>query len=82
MNEKQEYDYSKLKGRIVAEEMNNSIFAKMIGISPTTLYNIFNNKSYFKQYQIERAKEVLHLTDEEITPIFFTLKVKKNLTEI
>lgn len=75
-----EYDYSRLKGRIVQEGLNNKIFANLIGISSQTLYNIFNNKTYFSQKQISKSKKILNLEDEEIYPLFFTIKVKKNFT--
>lgn len=78
MEEKIKYDYSKLKGRIVENGLNNKKFAKAIGVSVAGLYNIFAGKSYFAQDKIDIAKEVLGIKDEEVVGFFFTKQVKKN----
>lgn len=70
-----EYDYSKLRGRIV--EMFGSIreFAKALGISETATYNYLNNKTMFNQRSIEKWCGLLMIPFSEATPYFFTKKV-------
>lgn len=70
------YDYSKLKGKIAENNLNNKKFAELIGMSITGLYNILSGKSYFNQVKIEKAKEILNIRDDEVYPTFFKQKVK------
>lgn len=78
-----EYDYSKLRGRIIEKLGNCKKFADALGISDTALYNKLNNKTPFNQDEIVIAisPEVLDIDKTEVCNYFFTQKVGKNQTE-
>ena len=75
------FDYSKLKGKIVEVLGNQSNYAKAIGLSETSITNKLNNSVYFTQGEIVTSAEVLHISLEEISNYFFTLKVEKTKQE-
>lgn len=70
------YDYAKLNGKIVEICGTQAVFAKQMGLSERTISQKLNNKIAFKQPEIQKALEVLHLSNEEIQSYFFTLKVQ------
>ena len=76
----QEYDYSKLKGRIRECFSTQSEFAQELGISDTTLSNKLNNKTVFDQDEIKKSISVFKLNPMEAIEYFFTLKVDKKST--
>lgn len=65
------YDYSKLRGRVV--EMCGTLgeFAKRMGLSDRAISLKLNGKSAWTQKNIDKALEVLHLTEKDIRPYFF-----------
>ena len=72
------YNYSKLNGRIVEICGSSKEFAKKMGLSERTISLKLNNNVPFKQTDIEKAKEVLNLCDNDIQSYFFTKTVQTN----
>ena len=74
---KRNYDYSKLRGRIIEKLGNLKNYAELLGISDTALSNKLSNKVPFNQDEILRSmeKEVLDIESVEVTHYFFTQKV-------
>lgn len=71
------FDYNKLRGRIVELFGNQGEFAKAMDWSERTLSLKMNGKVAWKQTDIVKAVELLKLSDNDIKPYFFTLKVQK-----
>ena len=71
------FDYNKLRGRIVELFGNQGEFAKAMDWSERTLSLKMNGKVTWKQTDIVKAVELLKLSDNDIKPYFFTLKVQK-----
>lgn len=71
-----EYDYSKLRGKIIEKYSNNGNFANEIGISERTLSLKLHNKIAFKQTEIDKAILLLDIPIEEISEYFFKKKVQ------
>lgn len=78
-----EYDYSKLKGRIIEKLGSGKVLAEKLQISDTALYNKLSNKVPFNQDEILTAmnKDVLDIEPQDICKYFFTKKVGKNQTD-
>lgn len=72
------FDYSKLRGRIVEILGNQNELASRLGISLVSLSRKLNNKVRFSTDDIITIAEVLKIPDTEIGIYFFTLKVSKN----
>lgn len=72
---KYDFDYSKLKGRIVEKKENQENLANEIGITKTTLNFKLNNKIAFKQSEIILLSNLLDISKDEISEYFFTLIV-------
>ena len=81
MNEKIQYDYCKLRGKIVEKFGSIKKLSKNINISNTTLYKKLSGKEYFNQKQIEIIRYALGINETEINEYFFVHKVKKYLTK-
>lgn len=71
-----EFNYSKLRGRIIETYGSQDEFAKKIGLSTRTLSLKMNGKVYWKQPEMCKAVKLLNLKDEDIPLYFFTLKVQ------
>lgn len=65
------YNYNKLKGRIVEKCGTQENFAKALGKTSTHISKVLNNKSFFKQTDIDRAAVVLDIKTNEIGTFFF-----------
>ena len=76
MEDNIQYNYNKLKGRIVEKFSNIKNLSKSIPISATTLYKKLSGKEYFNQWQIEMIRKVLEISETEINEYFFVHKVK------
>lgn len=72
------YDYAKLNGRIIEKCGTQAVFAERMGLSERTISMKLNNKIAFKQPEIQKALDVLELTDNDIQVYFFTMKVQSN----
>ena len=74
-----EYDYSKLKGRLVECGFTQAGLAKRINMSPATLNLKLNNKSVWTQDEIVKCMNALDLKTAD--PYFFRLKLWKSKEE-
>lgn len=62
---------TKLKGKIVGKGMNVEMLAERIGVNRSSMYRKLNDSEKISIAEAIRIKEVLELTDEEATEIFF-----------
>lgn len=69
------YNYSKLKGRVTECFDTQENFANAMGMSRVSISQKLNNISYFSQYEIDKACELLSIDTTEIPTYFFTHKV-------
>lgn len=67
----EQYDYSKLTGRMREYKYTQETFSKALGISETTLNLSLNNKRDFKQNEMLKACEILHIPKSRLTEYFF-----------
>lgn len=67
------YNYSKLNGRIVEVCGTQGEFAKRMGLSERSISLKLNSKMTFRQDEIQKAVDILNLTNAEIQAYFFTL---------
>lgn len=75
------YDYSKLRGRIVEKLGTNKNYALKLNISETALYKKLSNKVSFTQDEIliSMQEDILDIRPDEICNYFFNQKVGKIL---
>ena len=73
-----QFDYSKLKGRIVEKYNAQGPFSSALGISEGTLSSRLMNKSPFTGDEIAKACILLDIPFKEISQYFFTQKVEKS----
>lgn len=71
------FNYAKLKGRIKEKYGNQEVFAKAIGLTPTTFSFKINGKAKWKQDEIVKAAKLLEISQDEIVEYFFNYKVKE-----
>lgn len=70
------YEYNKLNGKIIEVCGTQAIFAEKMGLSERTISLKLNNKVSWKQAEIQKALEILGLSDGDIQEYFFTIKVQ------
>lgn len=70
-----EFDYSKLRGRIVEKYGDVRAFAKALELSETSTYNHLNNKTRFNQRSIEKWCNLLDIPIDGAAAYFFVAKV-------
>lgn len=80
---KRNYDYSKLRGRIVEKLGSIKKYAELLKLSDTSISNKLSNKTPFNQDEILRSIEsdVLDIDVVEIPIYFFEQKVGKSQTD-
>lgn len=71
------YNYSKLLGRIVEKVGTQSKFSEAIGLSERTVSLKLNGKVGWKQTEIVKICDVLHIPQEEIPAYFFAMEVQR-----
>ena len=71
----QQYDYSKLLGRMKECGYTQDRLAKMLGISVCSLNFSLNNKRDFKQDEMLRACELLNIPTSNLPDFFYTHKL-------
>ncbi len=71
----QQYDYSKLLGRIREMGYTQERFAKEIGTSACSFNLKVHNKSNFRQDEILKSCIVLNIPPDEVSKYFFTHKL-------
>ena len=69
------YDYSKLKGRITEVFGTRKSFGNAMGWSNVTLTARLNDAAQWRQDEIDKAVELLHLDPSDIGSYFFAKKV-------
>lgn len=74
--ERVEFDYSKLKGRIVEKCNSQKDFADLLGVSPGTLTSKLRGYTGFSQKEIFRTADILDIALDRIGQYFFTRKVQ------
>ena len=67
-----QYNYSKLSGRMKEYGYAQESLSKGIGVSETTLNLSLNNKRNFKQDEMLKICELLHISNDGLTEYFFT----------
>lgn len=74
---KRNYDYSKLRGRIIEKLGSIKKYAELLELSDTSISNKLNNKVPFNQDEILKSidPEVLDIDVLDIPVYFFTKKV-------
>lgn len=77
MRKKREFDYSKLKGRIVEKYGTQRRFAKANHISDRTMSLKLNNEVRLSQEEILDWCEKLAIEPKDVHIYFFTPKVSK-----
>lgn len=69
-----EFDFNKLKGRIKEKVNTQENFAKELNISVPSLIKKLNNKSQFTQTEINKARTILDIPDNDLNIYFFSEK--------
>ena len=67
-----QFNYSKLRGRIIECYGSCANFAEALGIKPTTLSMKLHNRLEFKQSEIDCARDLLGIGERELGSYFFT----------
>lgn len=70
-----EFDYSKLRGRIIEKYKTIGNFCDKFGITQTAMGDKLHNRARFKQTDIIKIMKLLDIKQEEIPEFFYTLKV-------
>lgn len=71
------FNYSKLRGRIREIFNTQEKFANAMEISSASLSAKLNNKVEFDQSEINRAVNLLQISEVDIPVYFFTLEVQE-----
>lgn len=71
----QQYDYSKLLGRMREMGFTQEKLAKEIGLSECSLNFSLNNKRNFRQNEISKISSALRIPARHIDSYFFTHKL-------
>ena len=72
------YDYSKLRGRIVEYFGSQTNFANSLNLTKETLNKKLNNRVKFTQDEIRIMIDRLDIKKVEVEDYFFTIKVENN----
>lgn len=78
----EQFDYSRLKGKIKEKFNTQNDFAKAMNTTPNTLSAKLNNQFYFSSDEISRAVDLLNIRNPiEAWNLFFTKIVDKKSTK-
>ena len=69
-----EFDFSKLKGRIVEKYNSQAKFAEALGVVPLTVSRKMTNENPFTSKEIVKWCELLEIAISEIPLYFFSFK--------
>ena len=72
------FDYSKLRGRIREHYKTESDFADALGIGRVSLSKRLNNALDFNRIEMLRACDLLEIPSQEMHIYFFTKEVQKH----
>lgn len=75
-----EFDYSKLRGRIVEKYATQEAFARKVGQTPTTISCKLKNRKPITRKDIIEWGKVLSIEPNDIGAYFFTEKVRDTQT--
>ena len=78
MSKTLKFDYSNLLSELKRLSITQEEFAIGIGTNPSTLSLKLNNKAYFKQVEMEKACQLLHIPQSDIGAYFFCRKSLEN----
>ena len=70
-----EFDYSKLRGRIIEKFGTYDAFFEILHVSSVMSSKRLNNNAGFSQEDVLEWSKPLDITLKEIGPFFYTLKV-------
>ena len=65
------YNYSKLKGKIKEVCGTQEVFARTIGMAPTTLSQKLNNKAEWSQNEMFQTASILGIERSKLPEFFF-----------
>ena len=65
------FNYEKLRRRIREKMRSDTVFAKRLGISKTSLSLRLNNQIHFSQRDIYKSMRILQISPEELGVYFF-----------
>lgn len=71
----QQYETSKLKGKIIEVFGSQGAFAKAVNKSQAFVSGVLNGKSFLEQRDIDLWAEKLGIPEESLVTYFFTKKV-------
>lgn len=71
----QQYDYSRLLGKMREQGFTQEKLAKSIGISACSLNLTLNNKRDFRQDEILKIGQFLHISSDDFSAYFFNHKL-------
>lgn len=71
----QQYDYSKLLGRMKEKGYTQESLARKLGISPCSLNLSLNNKRDFKQDEMLKTCEILGISTSKLPEFFYAHKL-------
>jgi hypothetical protein len=76
-----EFDYSKLKGRIIEKFDRYNAFGDAMGLAKGTINKKLNNQLGFSQEDICKAMIILEINEADINHYFFTQKITLKATK-
>ena len=77
---KEEFDYSRLLGKIVEKFNTREKFATAMNLSADSISDKLNNKTIWKQSDIDKATYLLNIDTTEIG-LYFFYKKSSNITD-
>lgn len=66
-----DFNYEKLRGRIREKVRSDTVFAKRLGLSKTSLSLRLSNRLHFSQCDIYNSMRILQIPPEELESYFF-----------
>lgn len=70
------YDYSKLNGKITEVCGSQAEFSRRMNMSQHSVSHKLNNRTSFRQDEIESAMDVLGIERQNVSDYFFSVKVQ------
>ena len=72
------FEYSKLRGRIVEKYGTSGAFAKAMGLAPSQVSFLLNNRQDWRPALILKACDILDIAPTDISAYFFSVEDKKS----
>lgn len=80
-NEEYEYNYSKLRGKIIEKFGSITAFCQEVELSEPSIHSKLKHRTEFTQSQIIKSCILLDIQLKDMFKYFFDFEVKKNLTK-